>query len=117
MIRIHIICEGQTEETLVKELLTPHFVSMGIYPDAVLIGKPGHKGGRVKFERLFTDTRNLLLNDPTAYCTTFFDFYALPTDFPGKANADQQTAIGDKANCIHVGLSQDLEEKLVVDQS
>lgn len=112
MTRVHIICEGQTEETFVKELLKPYFDGMGIYLKPALIGKPGHKGGRVKFARLFTDVRNRLLGDKSAYCTTFFDFYALPPDFPGKLTADTLNSIADKANAIHVGLIKAFEAKL-----
>jgi len=112
MTRIHIICEGQTEETFVKELLSPHFERLDVHLSPSLIGKPGHKGGNVKFERLFTDIRNRLTGDTSAYCTTFFDFYALPTDFPGKSAATKKTSIKDKAECIQIGVETELEAKL-----
>lgn len=112
MIRVHVICEGQTEETFVNELLTPHFATMEVYLQPALIGKPGHKGGRVKLERLLTDTRNRLLGDTTSYCTTFFDFYALPTDFPGKTEAHSRTSINDKAECIQTKLVEALAATL-----
>ncbi len=84
MIRVHVICEGQTEEMFVNELMRDHFYSFGVVLVPALVGKPGHKGGNFKFERLLSDVRNRLLGDSTAYCTTFFDFYGLPEDFPGK---------------------------------
>ena len=112
MIRIHVICEGQTEETFVKELLAPHFAFMDVYLEPALIGKPGHKGGRVNFDRLFTDARNRLLGDQTAFCTTFFDFYALPTDFPGKTEASDKPSINDKAMCVQARLVEALTSKL-----
>jgi hypothetical protein len=44
-----------------------------------------------------------LLDDSQAFCTTFFDFYGLPEDFPGKAEAlalpnieDKRRMVGDK---------------------
>jgi hypothetical protein len=111
MTRVHVICEGQTEETFIRELLNPYFNSRGIYLYPSLIGTVGHKGGTVNAERLFIDIRNRL-NDKTAYCTTFFDFYALPTDFPGKTEATRQHNITDKAKAIQLGLSRKLEEKL-----
>lgn len=112
MVRVHIICEGQTEETFTKELLEPHFTAMEIYLLPSLIGKPGHKGGVVKFERLLIDIRNRLRGDPTAYCTTFFDFYALPPDFPGKVAAASQTIIQDKAKTIGDQLAEALKREL-----
>lgn len=104
MIRVHVICEGQTEETFVKGLLTAHFEALGIYLYPALLGKPGHKGGNVKVDRLLTDIRNRLLGDPRAYCTTFFDFYALPPDFPGKAAAAVHRTVEEKAHAIGSGL-------------
>jgi hypothetical protein len=67
MVRIHIICEGQTEETFVKELLAPYFLSAEIHLSPSLIGIPGHKGGTIKYDRLFLDARNRLLGDKTSY--------------------------------------------------
>lgn len=111
MIRIHVICEGQTEETFVNELLVPHFAPKSIVPIPALIGKPGQKGGGVKFARLFIDIRNRL-HDKTAYCTTFFDFYGLPADFPGKRDANSKKNIEDKAASIQTSLSKALEKEL-----
>lgn len=86
MIRVHVICEGQTEEMFVNELLVPFFQAMSIQLIPALVGKPGHKGGNFKFERLRADVQNRLLGDATAYCTTFFGFYGLPESFPGKGS-------------------------------
>jgi len=41
-----VICEGQTEETFVNEILRPHLVAFNVLTIAALVGKPGHKGGR-----------------------------------------------------------------------
>lgn len=112
MIRVHVICEGQTEEMFVKEILSEFFASRDIYLIPTLIGKPGHKGGHFKFERLFTDVRARLLGDKTAYCTTFFDFYGLPGDFPGKQEATNLTTIQDKSKCVLELMSEKLRERL-----
>lgn len=87
MIRVHVICEGQTEEMFVNEVLSDLFNPLDIYLYPSLIGKPGHKGGNFKFDRVLRDVKTRLLHDTTAYCTTFFDFYGLPEDFPGKKEA------------------------------
>ncbi|MBT7047951.1 MAG: DUF4276 family protein [Gammaproteobacteria bacterium] len=87
MIRVHVICEGQTEEMFINEVLAGLFVPLGIYLYPSLIGKPGHKGGNFKFQRVLMDVKTRLLDDENAYCTTFFDFYGLPEDFPGKKEA------------------------------
>jgi len=112
MIRIHIICEGQTEETFVNEMLGPHFAAREIFLYPSLIGKPGHKGGFVNFNRLFIDIRNRLLGDKTAWCTTFFDYYGLHEDFPGKPDADKGGTAGEKSSRLLVGLMAALGEKI-----
>jgi hypothetical protein len=48
MVRVCVICEGQTEETFIKEVLSDLFIAKSIYLQPVLIGKPGHKGGNSK---------------------------------------------------------------------
>jgi|GEM_PF-1952318 len=70
MIRVHIICEGQTEEDFIKEVLCPHFSKKGIAVYPSLIGKPGHKGGNFKIERLLDDVRNRIKGD-THECQLF----------------------------------------------
>lgn len=52
MKRVHIIGEGQTEETFVNEVLAPHLARFEVYPAASLVGKPGHKGGQVTTSRM-----------------------------------------------------------------
>jgi hypothetical protein len=110
MIRVNVICEGQTEEMFVNNVLADVFQAKGIYLFAALIGKPGHKGGNFKYARLLTDLKNLL-NDKTAYCTTFFDFYGLPEDFPGKQEALKEIAISKKANKLTETLMTQLHQK------
>lgn len=112
MIRVHVICEGQTEEMFVNEILASEFHPRNIYLTPALIGKPGHKGGNFKFDRLLTDVRARLLGDTTAYCTTFFDFYGLPEDFPGKVTAKLKNGIKEKAVYLQDTLVEQLKLKL-----
>ncbi len=111
MIRVHIICEGQTEEMFINEVLADLFSPQGIYLFPSLIGKPGHKGGNVKYERLLTDLR-ARLGDSTAYCTTLFDYYGLHRDFPGKEEAKEQIGTANKALCVTQTLTERLRSTL-----
>lgn len=101
MTRIHVICEGQTEEMFVKEMLPDIFISNNIELYPSLIGKPGHKGGNFKFERLLRDVKNRLFNDSKSYCTTLFDFYGLPSNFPGKKESVTLKTTEQKQDIIH----------------
>lgn len=112
MTRVHVICEGQTEEMFVNEVMVAHFASQGIYLLPSLVGKPGHKGGDLRFARLFTDVRARLLSDGSAYCTTLFDFYGLPPKFPGKAAARRKRSHVDRAKCILEAVAAELRAEL-----
>jgi Domain of unknown function (DUF4276) len=117
MVRVYVICEGQTEETFIKEVLYDLFLAKSIYLQPVLIGKPGHKGGNFTFKRLLTDIKPLLLGDSASYCTTLFDFYGLPNNFPGKDKAQTMTNSKDKAKCITQALVQALHETTISPES
>ena len=104
MTRVHIICEGPTEETFVNEVLGPHLASFDVFPYASLVGKPGHKGGRVSTARMARDITYRLLGDRTAWCTTFFDFYGLDSKFVGQGEAAKKSSYEDKAQTIESAL-------------
>ncbi|WP_458734167.1 DUF4276 family protein [Zobellella taiwanensis] len=112
MIRVHVICEGQTEEMFINELLLEPFMARGILLQPALVGKPGHKGGNVKFERIKADVENRLLGDRNAYCTTFFDYYGLPQSFPGKDALPAEASIKDKAQAVEQALVAQLTRHL-----
>ena len=83
MVRIYVVVEGQTEESFVNEILVPAFSSRAIYLNPRILGKPGHKGGRVNYARLKIDILAQLKQDRSCYCTTMIDLYALGAGFPG----------------------------------
>jgi len=106
MIRVHVICEGQTEEEFVRHLLAPSLLEKQVSLLPSCIGKVGHKGGNVNLSRLSTDVRGRLLQDPQCFCTTFFDYYGLPAEFPGKAQGVTLSDIADKQAQVVQALSK-----------
>lgn len=88
MTRIHVLVEGQTEETFVKQVLYPHFLPLSIFLSPIVIQtrrrKSGLKfrGGVNSYGRVRRDLGRLL-RDRQARVTTMLDFYGLPEDFPG----------------------------------
>ena len=60
---------------------------------------------------LLHDIKTRLLRDADCYCTTFFDFYALPQSFPGRQEAKQLRGAETKSEC----LCWRLVEKLTLD--
>lgn len=99
MKRIHVICEGKTEVRFVREILNRDFSSKQIFFFPRLLVE-GHKGGRLDNQRLFNDIKKLLLEDKNAYCTTFFDFYALPSDFFGRDQVSANMLIQSKYDTV-----------------
>ena len=83
MIRVYVVVEGQTEESFVKNVLAPSLWSSNIHLIPILIGKPGHKGGSVKYARAKRDVLMLLKQENDTFCTTMFDIYGLGDGFPG----------------------------------
>ena len=90
MNRIYIFCEGQTEETFVREVLAPHFerLEIWLYPILISTGKQG-KGGISTYGKIKREIEIKCKEDPSAWVTSMFDFYGLPKDFPETATAKQ----------------------------
>ncbi len=89
MKKVLVLVEGQTEETIVRDLLGPYLEGLGI----VLIHriletsrvKSGQrfKGGVTTFAKVKRDLLSLLGDTSAAAVTTLIDYYGLPKDFPG----------------------------------
>jgi hypothetical protein len=85
--RLYILCEGETEETFVRELLSPYFENFTIYVTPILLDTClGHKGN---YEKIKKQIIKLCHQDKTAFVTTFIDFYGFPENFsfPEKTTA------------------------------
>jgi hypothetical protein len=111
MTRIYLLVEGQTEEAFVRDLLVPHYARLGLYLTPIIVStSPGYKGGVVRYEKIKPQIWRLCRQDEGAYVTTLFDLYALPQDFPGKAEA-AYPASGNghqKATFLETHLAQDI---------
>jgi len=83
MIRVRVVVEGQTEESFVQTVLAPTLCPQQIYLTPILLGVPGHKGGRTNYARVRKDVILHLKQDAHAYCTTLLDYYGLGPGFPG----------------------------------
>ncbi len=87
---VHILVEGQAEETFVREVLAPYLAEKGVYPVAKLAttkrvkSGPDFKGGIVSYGKFKNDAIRLLGDTSIVMVTTMVDFYGLPKDFPGQ---------------------------------
>ena len=85
-VRINMIVEGDTEEGFVKHALAPYLSGKGVFPTARKVTtsrKRRVRGGVTSYGRVKNDIERWLKQDTSAYCTTMFDLYGLPKDFPG----------------------------------
>jgi len=83
MTRVHVVVEGPTEESFIKNVLAQTLWPSQVYLTPIILGPPGHKGGNTNYARVKKDVVVLLKQDPTAYCSTMLDFYGLGEGFPG----------------------------------
>lgn len=90
MSRIHVLVEGQTEETFMRDVVAPHLSNLGVYLHYTIlktrrvVDAPDHAGGVTSYRRFKNDLTRLLRDTDAVAVTTFVDFYGLPTDFPGR---------------------------------
>jgi len=92
MRRVHFFCEGQTEETFVRELLYDHFLRFNILANPIVLrtSRTG-KGGVSTYKKIERQIRRKCLEDANSTVTTMIDYYGLPNAFPGKNTMPQFT--------------------------
>lgn len=96
MKKIFVVTEGQSETNFVNKVMVPYFAGRCILiPITVVtkidvrIGKM-YKGGVANYNQIrktLLKTLALASKSGNAHVTTMFDFYGLPTDVPGVADA------------------------------
>jgi hypothetical protein len=100
-IEITIIVEGQTEQTFVRDVLAPQMANKGIYLYPALIGKSGHKGGNIRFDRVKNDIALFLRQRNDTYISTMFDYFRIDSKWPGKMEVDQKIRNGATLTASH----------------
>ena len=113
MNRMYLLVEGQTEETFVRELLSPHYARNGLFITPIIVRtSPGHKGGVTSYGKVKPQLSRLCRQDRHASVSTLFDLYGLPGDFPGKSAADfPAKGTGEqKSAFLEARLAEDINE-------
>ena len=104
MNEVIVVCEGQTEDVFVREVLAPALWDGNLVLSPRLIGTSPHsKGGALKGQRVLRFLRNTLRRRRNTYVTTFFDLYGLPSDFPGRTEAATTSDPVDQAIAVETG--------------
>ena len=110
MVEAIVVCEGQTEETFVREVLDRALAHRSVFlQPRLMTTSPGHRGGALSRERVVRYLRNTLRERQDIYVTTLFDLYGLPSDFPGKNSLDGKADPIERAASIE----QELHEIVV----
>jgi len=78
-----VMVEGPTEQRFVKDLLTPYMADRAVFLTAIILSKPGEKGGDVKFSRAKNDIGHHLAQRKDTYVTLMVDYYGISSHWPG----------------------------------
>lgn len=109
MIRVYVVCEGQTEETFINNVIAPIFVPQQIFLTPRLIStSKNHKGGALTYERVKRYIINCLKEEKNTKITTFFDLYALDNNFPDFDNSQKINNIYKKVNQFELAFKNDI---------
>ncbi len=119
VIRLHVFCEGQSEESFVNELLVDHFVFSKVFASASAfttssnrgIGKQ-YKGGINSYKKIYKEIKDMLSKDknPDFRLSTMIDLYGLPSDFPGYEEARSMINPYARVEILEEALAEDIDD-------
>lgn len=107
-----ILCEGPTENNFATKVLKPFFCPQNIYVKTVILTTSRKKcatGGMISHQQVLNDLSRIFASirpngSETNIVTTMFDFYALPNDFAGYAEAMRQNEARTKVDMLEQAL-------------
>lgn len=91
---VYIIVEGSTELTFVRDVLAPHMAEKRIYLYSPIIGRPGHKGGDIRFVRARKEIGKYLKQRKNTVISTMFDYFRIDSKWPGKEEVSKKIRNG-----------------------
>jgi Domain of unknown function (DUF4276) len=119
LIRLHVLAEGQTEESFVNEVLAPELGAHDIFADAhrITTGRRHgrlFRGGLTDYEHLARDLILWMKQDQhqESWFTTMIDLYRLPINFPGRGSVPLTVAAHDRVARLEAELSKDMIARL-----
>lgn len=109
MSRIVVVCEGETEEEFVRDVLAPGFYGLGLYLEWQGVEtSPGHRGGALNYHRVKPHLCNTLRQKSSPVVTTLFDLYKLDKRFPGYEQAMATPELGQRLDVLRRELHADV---------
>ena len=109
MRRAVVICEGQTEEAFISQVLAPAFYAQGLQLQGITVStSSGRKGGALSYGRLRPAVRNALASATVVAVSTLVDLYKLDTDFPGHAEAMARPHLAARLQALEAAFHADI---------
>jgi hypothetical protein len=109
MSRLVVVCEGETEEEFVRDVLAPGLVGLGLYLEWQMVDtSPGHRGGALNYDRVKPHLRNVLRQKSAPVVTTLFDLYKLDKRFPGFDKSQGLPDLGQRLEVLRRELHADV---------
>lgn len=103
--RLHLLLEGQTEETIVRDVLDPYLNGLGwrVSYSIIKTKRPAvgaaYRGGVTSWKHVEREVRLLLRDTSLDVLSTLIDYYGFPDDAPGMADRPSGDAV---ARVVHV---------------
>lgn len=119
IIVLNVLCEGQTEERFVSEVLKPYLKDRGIIVKQRLLvtnKKKNISGGMLSYTQVKNDLAIWIKQtannkNEIHYFTTMFDLYALPNEFPGYKEALAKTEKYQRVQTLEEAFFNDIQHK------
>ena len=99
---IVVVCEGETEETFVRRVLSVHLTQKILKPSCLGGIEPNG------YKKLVGAVRQWLRTKGITHVTTMIDFYKLPSDFPRKTQAHSDPY--DKVCSLEKALAEEIQD-------
>lgn len=113
--RMHFLVEGQTEETIVGDLIAPHFegcgwhVTLSILVTRRPLAGPASRGGLSSWAKLKRELHLLLRDSGLSVLTTVIDYYGFPADAPGMSTRPHGPALARVAH-VEAALHNEIDD-------
>lgn len=118
MIRVNIVAEGKTELRFVNQCLNRYFGGNPMFHCRCVLTSTNtklnyeHRGGLSTYSQAKNDIVKWMKEDKSAYVSTMFDFFRLPTDFPDYERAMNCQNHADSVQILEAALKSDIESEL-----
>ena len=105
MRRVHLLVEGQTEESVVRNILTPYlreassWVTYSVLASSRAASGSKVRGGAVTWRQIDREVRALLRDTSIHVLTTMIDYYGVLADTPGM---ESRPPVGPRERVEHV---------------